>query len=433
VIDRELALRILGLSADAGEIEIQNAYRALREHLRARLAASDSAVLQQARRDELRDLERVMHALSAVPIPRAAAQGSPGRLGGPASAARGSWIFGWAVLATLSSVALLAYLVSRPDSFGPAVLFGSGDGNGGAAGGFAIDGAPPVEEQGSSAGEAGQVESAGARAQLVARSAVEGAVLRVESRGEVPELVAEGAADETVYWLSPGSYGLRVAHPDCADGWERELTVRGGEHHEFAPELCRETGWVVVRSNQTGDVLSIDGREIGATNAAAHPLPAGEHEVRVEKTGFEPWEGLVEVSPGEVLAIRPRLARRAGAKQKEKKQQQDPPAVAASQRTDPGVDERFHELGGWHQEATQWLLARYDSDRSGRLDSRDELHGIPCEQWLSLEQSYDDSGLGLSLTRFYGFDGERWRSNALGVSDEVRDIAYQRMKECGLR
>jgi hypothetical protein len=81
----------------------------------------------------------------------------------------------------------------------------------------------------------------------------------------------------------------------------------------------------------------------------------------------------------------------------------------------------------------QWLLARYDDDRSGLLDSAQELEQVPCEHWLSLEESHDSSGLGLSLTRFYGFDGERWKSNALGVADEVRDVAYRRMKECGLK
>ena len=65
--------------------------------------------------------------------------------------------------------------------------------------------------------------------------------------------------------------------------------------------------------------------------------------------------------------------------------------------------------------------------------SEEELRGVPCDQWLSLEQSYNEGGLGLSLTKFYGFDGERWRTNALGVGDTVRDVAYKRMKECGLR
>ena len=432
MIERDLALRILGLSADADEIEIQNAYRALRAHLQARLAAADSPELEQARRAELRDLERVLRALSAVPMPRGVAQASAKRGGRPVSAARRRWIVGWAVMATLCSVALLAYLVSQPGSFGPLVLVGgSGGGGGGEAGGFAIEGAPQAVEETSGAGAAPAVESAGARAQVVARSTVEGAVLQVESRAEVPELVAEGAADETVYWLAPGSYALRVAHPDCADGWERELTVRGGEHHEFAPELCRETGWIVVHSNQPDDALSIDGRKLGATTAAAHALPAGEHEVRVEKAGFDTWEGLVEVSPGKVLAIRPRLARVAAAQPKSKPPERR--AETASHSAQPGLDERFREMGGWHQEAMQWLLARYDSDRSGLLDTADELSGIPCDQWLSLEQSYDESGLGLSLTRFYGFDGERWRTHALGVGDEVRDVAYQRMKECGLR
>jgi hypothetical protein len=312
VIERDLALRILGLSADADEIGIQNAYRALRAHLQARLEASESSPFREARRAELRDLERVLRALSAVPVSRVPASASGRRVGKPVSAARGRWVLGWAVVATLCSVALIAYLASRPGSFGPAVLVGgSGDGGGGEAGGFAIEGAPEAVDETSSSAAAPAVESAGERAQVVARSRVEGAVLQIESRAEVPERVAEGAADETVYWVAPGSYVLRVAHPDCADRWEKELTVRGGEHHEFSPELCQGTGWVVVRSNQSNDALSIDGRKLGATTAAAHALAVGEHEVRVEKPGFEAWEGLVEVSPGEVLAIRPRLARRA--------------------------------------------------------------------------------------------------------------------------
>jgi hypothetical protein len=91
------------------------------------------------------------------------------------------------------------------------------------------------------------------------------------------------------------------------------------------------------------------------------------------------------------------------------------------------------ELGGWHEQARQWLLARYDEDRSSKLDSRSEIEGVPCDEWLSLEQSHDASGLGLSLIRFYGFNGERWKEGALGVDDGYREIAYQRMKACGLR
>ncbi len=435
MIERDLALRILGSSRDADENEIQSAYRLLRGHVEARLAESDSRSFREARREELRDLERALRSLSSVPVPRgyrereAGERSASGRrrpLGG-----RGRLLLGWAIIATLCAAGLVAYLFGAPGAFGPAVLFGgSGRGGGGGSGGFAIeDAADPGE--GSEQGASGEVESAGGRARLVARSSVEGSVLQVETRGEVRELVAEGAADETVYWLAPGDYALRVAHADCPDGWERELTVRAGEHHEFAPQLCEGTGWLVVRSNQPDDELSIDGRKLGATTPARHALTIGEHEVRVEKAGYEPWEGLIDVEPGKVVGIRPRLARRSGESSAQAAKERR--VAAARPRAARENGSELTELGGWHQEAMQWLLARYDDDRSGLLDSAQELEQVPCEHWLSLEESHDSSGLGLSLTRFYGFDGERWKSNALGVADEVRDVAYRRMKECGLK
>ena len=107
------------------------------------------------------------------------------------------------------------------------------------------------------------------------------------------------------------------------------------------------------------------------------------------------------------------------------------PPCAPPQPAENEADLR--ELSGWHQEAKQWLLARYDEDRSGEIDSRGELEEVPCQEWLGLEQSHDASGLGLSLTRFYGFDGDGWKDDALGIDSSVRDIAYKRMRECGLR
>ncbi len=422
LIERDVALRVLGLANGADDVEIRDAYRALRTHVETRLATA-SPDERDERRAELRDLDRAHRAISSVPIPngrgrdRARARLQPALW-------RGRLVLAWAVVASFVSVALGVVLLLQNGGAVPRVLIsGVGTSRGGDGPGYAIeaahdaDGAPP---QGSANGE---IVSAGERARLVARSRVDGAILSVRTAGAQPEVVAEGAADETVYWLAPGDYALRVAHVDCPDRWERELTVRAGEHHEFAPEVCKRTGWVIVESNVAGDTLSIDGKELGSTDGARLPVSAGEHSLRVDKSGYESWEGVVKVEPGEVLAMRPRLAPAQVARR----------APKAAARPAPEEDPHRVVSQAWHDEAMQWLLARYDSDRSGLLDSDAELAEIPCASWLGLEQSHDHSGLALSLTRFYGFDGERWKKNALGVGDEVRDLAYDRMKKCGLR
>jgi hypothetical protein len=263
-------------------------------------------------------------------------------------------------------------------------------------------------------------------------------MLQIRTRGENAQLVAEGAADETVYWLAPGEYALRVAHSDCPDDWRRDLAVRGGEHHHFAPRVCQQTGWVTVRSNVSGDELSIDGKKLGPTGPKPHPVAAGEHEVRVEKLGHEPWEGVVEVEAGQVHGIRPRLSAMAAKKPRAKRPRQEEVQRLArrtsSQQTRPGsAVERDRDNEGWHEQATQWLLARYDTDRSELIDSPAELEAISCDMWAGLEKSHDQAGLGLSLTKFYGFNGEGWVPNALGIGAQVRDLAYQRMMDCGLR
>jgi hypothetical protein len=115
-----------------------------------------------------------------------------------------------------------------------------------------------------------------------------------------------------------------------------------------------------------------------------------------------------------------------------------PPAVAsAAPRAQPAeptperdTDRRTHE---WHRNAKQYLLARYDRDQSGQLDSLAEIEAIPCSDWRGLEQSFDAGGLALPMTRFYGFDGTKWVENAFGVTSEMRGEAYLRLQDCGLR
>lgn len=410
VLDRARALQILGLSEAADASEIRTAYGALRAHVEARFQDSEREVFRAKRRNELLDLEAALRVLGSSATPPVTPR----------------WVLGWAVAATILALAAwIAYFSTSEGVFGPTVLVAGTAEGGEGSGGFAIDaGAEDVD------GEAGtgDVAPAGERAKLVAKSPVEAARLEVWTRGEVRELAAEGAADDTVYWLAPGAYALRVSHEDCETAWERDLDARGGDEHSFEPEPCKDTGWLVVQSNVAQDELSIDGESVGATGAQQHQLPVGEHEVRVAKPGYRAWEGIIDVQPGRVLGIRPRLQRSAKAAPPPAQRR---PSVAAAAPRERARDSRLDE--SWHEQARQWLLSRYDLDRSGALDSEEELESIPCDRLLGLEASHSQSRLGLTLIRFYGFDGRDWRSGALGIADEVRDLAHTRMTGCGLR
>jgi hypothetical protein len=424
-MDRTRALQILGLSEGADESEISAAYRGIRAHVEARSEAANQQAFREERRAELRDLERALRALGSLPTPRGVIQSTRGTR---VKAVVPSWVWGGALLAILLGLSVwIVYLSTIAGVFGPTVLFGGSGEAGEGSGGFAID---ALGEPGDPLGGSADAASAGARAKLVAHSPVEGATLEVWDRREAGKLVAEGAADDTVYWLAPGAYSLRVRHADCQDAWEQDLEARGGAEHSLQPAPCQDAGWLVVQSNVLEDELSIDGETLGATGVERHPLSVGEHEVRVAKAGYQAWEGIIDVEPGRVLGIRPRLERVEDSAPAAQRKPPRPTAAAdPSRQRDPklGLDE------SWHEQARQWLLSRYDRDRSGELDSQAELDSVPCEFWLGLEASHSQSRLGLTLIRFYGFDGKGWRPGALGVSDEIRDLAHVRMTQCGLR
>ena len=78
------------------------------------------------------------------------------------------------------------------------------------------------------------------------------------------------------------------------------------------------------------------------------------------------------------------------------------------------------------------FLARYDHDRSGAIDQIKENDAVSCSDWRQTEQSFERGGLGLSMARYYGFDGSEWHLAALGFARTMRGAAYFRMRECGL-
>ena len=86
----------------------------------------------------------------------------------------------------------------------------------------------------------------------------------------------------------------------------------------------------------------------------------------------------------------------------------------------------------WDDGVKPILLANFDQDRSGQLDTPSEVHAIPCSVWQILHRRIQDTHIGLRTT--YGFArGYGWVGSALGFSERVRYDADSDMAACGVQ
>ena len=63
---------------------------------------------------------------------------------------------------------------------------------------------------------------------------------------------------------------------------------------------------VEIKSNPDGADITVDDKFVGDTPSALK-LPAGEHRIRLEKSGFKPWEKSLTVSAGTTVTLNPTL------------------------------------------------------------------------------------------------------------------------------
>lgn len=315
-----------------------------------------------------------------------------------------------------------------------------------------------------------RMESAASEASTTGRLIVESRPRGGQLRIRIPEsdellwkIPAEGVRLE----IQQGRYDLEVTREDCPDAWTRTVEIVAGETRHFEPQLCRGEASLVVRSNVAEDRLRIDGYDYGTTSAEPHVLPVGDHTIRVDKEGHAPFEGKVRLAPDEELEVRAVLTpigdgetrrgrplpveRQAPTAQPRSDVLDGASAAQAPSPLDLDLDlpplarpDRLLFLedgrgkrprGGsttWHDAVSRLMVGRFDADGSGRIDRVEESEAIPCEIWQEIEGDFDEGGLGLSLSRNYGFDGSEWIEGALGFSRDIRSAVYARMQACGL-
>ena len=300
-------------------------------------------------------------------------------------------------------------------------------------------------------------------AQLILDGRLPDATLRVLD-ADRDELLLKISAEGAEVELAAGRYALDVSREDCPDHWTRSVYFEEGSTHRFEPLICVGEGQLTVRSNVSRDRLRIDGLDLGPTREKPHLLGVGDHEISVEKQGYAPFLGNVRIKPGESLTLHAELIAdsEAGSAQGrpmpvEKRAPSNAPPTGLSPPPS-GIPNLREELAGdlqaaalskeellggdilgeggstrWHDRISSQLLAQYDLDRNGQIDRLDESEAITCRVWRQIEEDFDGGGLGLSMARYYGFDGSEWHPNALGFAEAHRSAVYEMMKECGLQ
>nr|VFK27687.1 MAG: Uncharacterized protein, contains caspase domain [Candidatus Kentron sp. MB]VFK33055.1 MAG: Uncharacterized protein, contains caspase domain [Candidatus Kentron sp. MB]VFK75713.1 MAG: Uncharacterized protein, contains caspase domain [Candidatus Kentron sp. MB] len=80
--------------------------------------------------------------------------------------------------------------------------------------------------------------------------------------------------------------------------------------YEPLSQFILSHGQLIIRSNQFGDTVTINGNQVGASGPKPHKLPAGEYTVRVEKAGFVSFETRITLAAGQRETVFATLKRR---------------------------------------------------------------------------------------------------------------------------
>jgi PEGA domain len=427
-LGRDQLLRVLALPKDAPESAIRSASRALSDWLEGRKARlgpeahDESSALAQ----ELADLTQ------------STAWWTRGGATPAATRTRAEWRRLGSAVGIVAALACLMLLIAY-------------------AAGYRVSRMAPDEEPALYT----------SRARVFIDGKLPGATLQVFDSDRA-EVLAEQPAEGAQIDLEPGRYALEVRREDCPEAWTRSVFLEPDSVQRYAPAICEGHGQLVVRANTETDRLRIDDYDVGHTGIRAHRLTVGDHTIRVDKTGFRPFEARVRIRADEAVELRADLTPLGEAEAKAgrpmpvtKVAPSRAPAAAAQgfskqelmgaieapqlEPADLGLPKRGDFLareglpampdGGstaWHDRVAGELRQRFDRDGSGEIDRLDESEAISCSVWQEIERDFKRGGLGLSMAHYFGFDGSQWHPGALSVSRAHRSAVYAKMRECGL-
>lgn len=119
------------------------------------------------------------------------------------------------------------------------------------------------------------------------------AVVRVDDERGTPACTAPCAIE-----LPPGTHQLHFAGEGSLAA-PRQVTVEAGKTTRVTAAMTPPAGSILVRTDEPGALITVDGRPMGFTPAVLREVPAGRRRLRVALRGYAPVEIPVEVRAGE--------------------------------------------------------------------------------------------------------------------------------------
>ena len=110
-----------------------------------------------------------------------------------------------------------------------------------------------------------------------------------------------GKTPITIQRLSVGRKTVQLKLSGYAD-WTDDVNITEGEISQVNATL-KLAGTLQVSSSISGAKVYLDGKELGVTPFTSSNIPEGTHNISVELFGYKPWEGIVEVYPGQTTNI----------------------------------------------------------------------------------------------------------------------------------
>ncbi|MDD1705749.1 MAG: PEGA domain-containing protein [Methanoregulaceae archaeon] len=118
--------------------------------------------------------------------------------------------------------------------------------------------------------------------------------------------VLVGLSPVLIPGVSPGTHTVRIEKTGYGP-WESNVSVTAGATTLVSATLfpipLPPTGSLNVQSDPSGANIFLDGVMEGITPALIPGVSTGLHTVRVEKTGFEPWESTVTITAGATTVV----------------------------------------------------------------------------------------------------------------------------------
>jgi hypothetical protein len=125
--------------------------------------------------------------------------------------------------------------------------------------------------------------------------------VRVDLPGYAPETRSLEVSDTrpirvSTFDLTPATGGRQGRTTAAAQPSRQAVATSGVGRTDRAPGSA--AGSLLVESRPAGARVLVDGRPAGLTPLTLASLPAGTHEVRIEREGYRPWTSRVQVAAG---------------------------------------------------------------------------------------------------------------------------------------